>query len=487
VKKSVLLIGVALFAVSAKAPQALPTAQPMTAKDKQIGAKAHEEILEEFGGAYAGPQANYVRTIGQKIAVQSGLSNSQSDFTITLINSPVNNAFAIPGGYVYVTRQLLALMNNEAELASVLGHEVGHVAARHSAKRQSRAQLGGLAAAGATILGAVLGGGQGAQLGQQLGGQLATRWVMGFSRAQEYQADDLGVSYLAKSGYDPSAASTMLASLASQTALDSRIQGRDEKALPQWASTHPDPASRVVRAQQKASASGATGKVQSRDAFLNALDGILYDDDPKQGVVDGRTFRHPDLKIAFTAPAGFAMVNSPQAVTVTGSTGRASFSGAKYEGNLRTYLDGVFAAIAKQNNIQLTATGVETITINGIPAIKGFAEAAGQSGTLVVSVYAYEFAKDQAFHIFALTPAANRSTLDSLFQSVRRLSAQEAALVKPRRVDIVAVKSTDTVEKLAQRMAYDTLQVDRFRVLNGLKAGDTLKSGQRVKIIVYQQ
>ncbi len=485
--KSGLLIGVALFAVSAKAPQPLPIAQAMTAKDKQIGAKAHEEILEEFGGGYAGPQANYVRTVGQKIAVQSGLSNSQSDFTITLINSPVNNAFAVPGGYVYVTRQLLALMNSEAELASVLGHEVGHVAARHSAKRQSRAQLGGLAAAGATILGAVLGGGQGAQLGQQLGGQLATRWVMGFSRSQEYQADDLGVSYLAKSGYDPVAASSMLASLASQTSLDTRIQGRDEKALPQWASTHPDPASRVIRAQQKATASGAKGKVQNRDAFLNALDGILYDDDPKQGVVDGRTFRHPDLKLAFTAPAGFAMVNSPQAVTVSGSTGRASFSGAKYEGNLRGYLDGVFAAISKQNNIQLTPTGVETVTINGIAAIKGFAETAGQSGTLIVSVYAYEFASDQAFHIFSLTPVANRTAIDSLFQSVRRLSAQEAAMIKPRRVDVLTVKSTDTVEKLAQRMAYDTMQVDRFRVLNGLKANETLKGGQRVKLVVYQQ
>ena len=486
-KKSVLLIGVALFAISAKKPDVLPTAQPMTAKDKQVGAKAHTEILQEFGGAYTGPQANYVRTIGQKIAVQSGLSNSQSDFTVTLINSPVNNAFAVPGGYVYVTRQLLALMNNEAELASVLGHEVGHVAARHSAKRQSRAQMGGLAAAGATILGAVLGGSQGAQLGQQLGGQLATRWVLGFSRAQEYQADDLGITYLAKGGYDPMAASAMLASLAAQSSLDARAQGRDEKALPQWASTHPDPASRVVRAQQKANISGGTGKTQNRDAFLNALDGVLYDDDPKQGVVDGRTFRHPDLKLAFTAPAGFAMVNSPDAVTVTGSTGRASFAGTKYDGNLRGYLDGEFAAIAKQNNVQITPTSVENLTINGVPAIRGFAEVAGQSGPMIVSVYAYEFAKDQGYHIFSLTQAANRAVFDSLFQSVRRLSAQEASLIKPRVIDVVTVKPTDTVDKLAQRMAYDTTQGERFRVLNGLKSGDTLKSGQRVKLVVYQQ
>jgi predicted Zn-dependent protease len=487
VKKHALLLGVALFAISAKKPEGLPAAQPMTAKDKQVGAKAHEEILAEFGGAYAGPQANYVRGVGQKVAVQSGLSNSQSDFTITLINSPVNNAFAIPGGYVYVTRQLLALMNNEAELASVLGHEVGHVAARHSAKRNSRAQMGGLAAMGATILGGLLGGGQGAQLGQQLGGQLATRWVMGFSRAQEYQADDLGVSYIAKTGYDPIASSTMLASLAAQTSLDARILGRDEKALPQWASTHPDPASRVVRAQQKAGAAVAAGKATNRDAFLAALDGILYDDDPKQGVVDGREFRHPELKLAFTAPVGFAMVNSPQAVTVSGSTGRASFSGGKYEGDLRGYVSNVFAAIGKQNNVTLTPSSIDTVTINGLPAARATAEVAAQSGPMIVTVYAYEFARDQAFHIFSLTPAASRTAFDSLFQSVRRLSAQEAAAVRPRRIDVVTVKSGDTSDKLAARMAYDTLQLERFRVLNALPAGENPRAGSKVKLVVYQQ
>jgi predicted Zn-dependent protease len=172
-KRAILLVGVAILSIGAKKrdddPYALPAASQMTAGDKQTGAKAHPEILNEFGGAFEAPQAAYVRTVGQKIALQSGLSGSASDFTVTLLNSNVDNAFAIPGGYVYVTRQLMALMNNEAELASVLGHEVGHVAARHGASRQKRATTGGLLATGATILGAVLGGNTGAQLGQQLG------------------------------------------------------------------------------------------------------------------------------------------------------------------------------------------------------------------------------------------------------------------------------------------------------------------------------
>lgn len=483
-KKHVLLMSMAVLTMGAKKPDTLPVAQPMTANDKQVGAKAHPEILAEFGGAYDAPQANYVRSVGQKIAVQSGLSNAQGDFTITLINSPVNNAFAIPGGYVYVTRQLLALMNNEAELASVMGHEVGHVAARHSAKRNSRAQLGGLGAIAATVLGGVLGGGQGAQLGQQLGSQLATRWVLGFSRAQEYQADDLGVSYLAKGGYDPIASSTMLASLAAQTALESRLQGRDDSSLPQWASTHPDPASRVVRAAQKAAASNPTGKTLNRDAFLAAIDGVMYGDDPKQGVVEGQSFRHPDLKLGFTAPAGFALNNSPQAVSIAGSTGKAQFSGGPYKGDLRAYVAAVFDALGKQNQVALNYGSVERTQINGLEVGRATAEVAGQSGTTAVTVYAYEFAPDQAFHIVALTPAGGTGVFTSLFQSVRRLTAQEVAAIKPRRVDVITVKSGDTIEKLAARMAYSDYRVERFTVLNALKPGEALTPGRKVKIVI---
>ncbi len=484
-KKTILMVGVAAMAMGASKPAGLPLAQPMTAKDKQVGATEHPKILEEFGGAYAGPQANYVRGVGQKIALQTGLSNSQGDFTVTLLNSSVNNAFAIPGGYTYVTRQLLALMNNEAELASVLGHEDGHVAARHSAQRQSRATKGGLLAAGATILGAVLGGGQGAQLGQQIGGNLATRWVMKFSRAQEYQADDLGVSYLAKAGYEPNASSTMLASLAAQTALEAKVQGQSGNSMPQWASSHPDPASRVVRAAQNASASNPVGHALNRDAFLAAVDGVMYDDDPKQGVIDGQTFRHPDLKLTFTAPTGFAMSNTPQAVIVSGSTGRANFGSGPYNGDLKAYVTALFQAIGEQNKVTLTPSAIEKLDINGLPAARASAEVAGQSGPVTITVYAYEFANNQAFHIFSLTPAAGAGVFTSLYQSVRRLSASEIAAIRPRKVDVVTVKSGDTIEKLSSRMAYDTYKVDRFTVLNSLQPGASLTSGQKVKIVVY--
>ncbi|MBU6251873.1 MAG: M48 family metalloprotease [Alphaproteobacteria bacterium] len=482
---SVTLIAGAAYTTSSSAQQPVTAAatapQAISARDKAEGAKAHPQLLEEFGGLYTGPQATYVTRIGRTVAAQSGLAAAPSEFTISLLNSSVNNAFAIPGGYVYVTRQLMALMNNEAELASVLGHEVGHVAAQHSQKRSNKANRAGLGALLATVLGGVLLGDSGARLGQQLGSAIAQRYVLSYSRAQEYEADDLGITYLARSGYEPLAASTMLASLASQTALDARREGRGDKSLPEWASTHPDPASRVVRARQRAGQLVATGHITNRDAFLNMLDGMLYDDDPKQGVVEGSSFRHPSLRLTFNAPAGYVLSNGPSAVSITGNGGQAQFSAAAYQGDLEAYLGQVFRSVGGQT--QLTYGAPRRTTINGLPVAYALARASTSSGPVDVTVYAYEFAANQAYHIVAITPLG-AVPFDSLFQSVRRLTANEVAAIRARRVSIVTVKAEDSVASLAEKMAYPDYKVERFRVLNGLAEGDALKPGQKVKLII---
>ena len=460
--------------------------QSISSADKATGAKAHPDLLAEFGGLYAGKQADYVRRIGQKIAVQSDLSNSQSDFTISLLNSPVNNAFAIPGGYVYLTRQLLALMNDEAELASVLGHETGHVAARHSQKRQSTATRNGiLGALGQLGVGLLLGGNS--QIGQLLSRGVGTGFqamTLKFSRSQEIEADDLGVSYLAKAGYDPMASSTMLASLAAQSALDARTRNQQARSLPAWASTHPDPASRVARAAQRAGATGYRSGVRNRDAFLYALDGTLYEDDPKQGVVDGQTFRHPDLRLMFTVPDGFAMANSAQAVTVSGSGGQAQFTGAAFNGDLRDYVGRAFQAMAGQGTIDYGE--VQRTRVNGIDAAYSTARANTQSGQVDVTVFAYAFDASHAYHFIVIAPAgAGLGPFRGLVQSVRRMSASEVASVRPRRVQVVTVKRGDTVNSLSSRMAYGNMKLERFMTLNALRTGTALRPGERVKIIVY--
>ena len=480
--------GVALTGAADAQLRAIQTQTNISPAERKQGDEAHPQLLQEFGGAYSGPQAAYVNRVGQNIAVQSGLSRSPSDFTVTLLNSPVNNAFAIPGGYIYVTRQLMALMNDEAELAGVLGHEVGHVAAQHSKKRQSAATRNTILG----VLGAVLGGAIGDN-GGLLGGlggllqnnamkvaQLAT---LGFSRSQELQADQLGVQYLHSAGYDPLALSTMLASLANQTNLDARLSGGDARSLPEWASTHPDPASRVRNAQTLASRVGGRGGNRNADAFLASVDGVLYGDDPAQGVVEGRDFLHPDLRLRFTVPNGYGMQNGTDAVSISGNGGQAQFSTGPYNGDMNAYIAAAFRAVAGDTSV--SPGTIQRTTVNGIPASWSTARVNSQSGQVDVTVFAYEFSRSSAFHFVTLTQAGRGSVFNSMFSSVRRLSTAEAAAIRPRRVDVVTVGRGDTVASLSRRMAFSKYQTERFQVLNRLTASSRLTPGQKVKIVVY--
>lgn len=483
----VLAASVMLTGVADAQLKAIRTQTNITAAERKQGDEAHPQLVAEFGGAYNGPQAAYVNRIGQNIAVQSGLSRSPRDFTVTLLNSPVNNAFAIPGGYVYVTRQLMALMNDEAELAGVLGHEVGHVAAQHSKKRQSAATRNQILG----VLGAVLGsaiGDNGGLLGG-LGGllqnnamQVAQMATLGFSRKQELEADQLGVQYLKKAGYDPLALSTMLASLANQTNLEARLSGGDARSIPEWASTHPDPASRVRNAESLAARVGAGG-VRNAEAFLASVDGVLYGDDPVQGVVEGRDFLHPDLRLKFTVPNGYGMQNGAAAVSISGNGGQAQFSTAAYNGDMNAYIAAAFKAVA--GNASISPGTIQRTTVNGIPAYYSVARANTQSGAVDVTVFAYEFSRTNAYHFVALTKAGGAAVFNPMFNSVRRLNASEVAAIKPRRIDVITVARGDTVATLARRMAYSDYQTERFQVLNRLGASSRLTPGQKVKIVVY--
>lgn len=454
--------------------------QSISAADKKQGAEAHPQLLQEFGGAMTGAQATYVETVGKNIAIQSGLSNARGDFTVTLLNSPVNNAFAIPGGYVYVTRQLAALMNNEAELAGVLGHEVGHVAARHAAKRESQATRNSLLGAlGSILSGALLGNSALGQLGQQIfstGSQLLT---LKYSRGQETEADNLGITYLQRAGYDPRAMSTVLQSLANQNALDASVKGTTNQ-VPEWASTHPDPASRVRAALTRAG--NTTGRT-NRDTFLAGINGLTYGDDPAQGIVDGSSFVHPALRLAFRAPNGFYLVNGTRAVSISGQSGKGEFSTAAYSGNLEGYVRSVFSKLSSQQ--QLAPATLERTTVNGIPAVYGAARVNSGNGQVDVVVFAYEFGPQQAYHFTTISQAGQASQFDTMFRSIRRISATEASAVKPRRLSVVTVKSGDTVESLAKRMAYTDQPLQRFLVLNGINASSKLTVGQKLKLVVY--
>lgn len=460
-----------------------PTASAISQSDKAQGAKAHPDLLAEFGGAVTGPQAAYVEQVGKNIAVQSGLSNARGDFTVTLLNSSVNNAFAIPGGYIYVTRQLTALMNNEAELAGVLGHEVGHVAARHSAKRQqaaNRNQIIGVL--GSLLSGVLLGDSALGQLGQQIASQGSQMLTLQYSRTQELEADRLGITYLKRAGYDPRAMATVLESLARQNALEAQLRGTSNR-VPEWASTHPDPASRVRDAQTLAG-KAATGTT-NRDIFLTRIDGLVYGDDPHQGVIEGSRFLHPDLRFTFQAPDGFYMVNGTQSVSISGESGKAQFAGGKLGTSLEAYIDGVFAGLTDKGQARIRPESVERATVNGLSAAYGIARVQASNSVNEVAVFAYDLGGGNAYHFVTITRSGGVGVFNPMFKSFRRITAAEAGQVRPRVLRVVTVKAGDTSQSLSKRMAYADAQLERFLVLNGLQASDRLTAGQRVKLVTY--
>lgn len=458
------------------------TADSISQADRAQGAKAHPQLLQEFGGAVSGTQAAYVETVGKNIAMQSGLGDARSDFTVTLLNSPVNNAFAIPGGYVYVTRQLTALMNNEAELAGVLGHEVGHVAARHSAKRQQTAQRNQIIGVlGSILSGVLLGDSSLGQLGQKVFSQGSQLLTLQYSRSQELEADNLGIAYLQRAGYDPRAMGTVLESLARQNALEAQLRGTSNQ-VPEWASTHPNPAARVRDAMNRAGNSPAG--VTNRDTFLTNIDGLIYGDDPKQGIIEGSTFTHPVLRFAFKAPNGFYMVNGTQAVSINGQSGQAQFAGGTLNGSLDTYIQSVFSSLTDSGQ-KIVPASIERTTVNGIPAAYGVARVQASGGTVDAVVFAYDFGGGKAYHFVTLSQAGGANVFNPMFQSLRRISAGEAGNVKPRRLDVVTVKAGDTLQSLAQRMAFSDAKLERFLVLNGLQSNSRLAPGQKVKVVTY--
>ena len=455
------------------APVAAQTMRSISASDKAQGAQANPQLVAQYGGRYTGPQAAFVERVGKRVAVQSGLSNAQGDFTVTTLNSPVENAFAIPGGYIYVTRQLLALMNSEAELASVLGHEVGHVAARHSQSRNTRSTIGSILAAGAGLL-------TGSNIASQVVGTGAQLYTLKYGRDQEYQADGLGIRYMTAAGYDPYASADMLASLEASSNLAARTAGKDANAIPTWASTHPNSADRVRRAAALAKQTGRPETTPPQDtAYLRMLDGMPYGDDPKEGIVDGQTFRHPGLKLKFTAPNGYAIANGSDAVTVVGQGGQAEMRLAQ-----GSDLGQAIAQRFGQLGTGTPSGQLQNGMANGIPYAWVTTRAAANNRAVDATVVAYRF--PSATYTFTLvTPAGSGiGPFQPLLASVAPLSTAEAGAIRGKKISIVTVRQGDTIDSLAARMAFPDYKRERFVTLNGLDPEQALVPGRLVKLVV---
>ena len=326
------------------------------------------------------------------------------------------------------------------------------------------------------LLGAV-GGGL-----KQYSGALAQIFSLSYSRGQEEEADDLGIRYLSSAGYDPTALSAMLNSLALQTAVDARVAGAGDKAVPEWASTHPDPAKRVVRAASRARSYPAS-TVRKADTHFAAINGMLYGDDPAQGIVEGQEFLHPDIKMRFTAPTGYGLQNGTQAVTISGNRGQAIFTQGSFTGDRQAYVAAALRSISG-NNQTIPVGEIRRTTINGIPGFYSSTAVNTQQGQREITVFAYEWGGNVGYHFISVS-AVNANPFGGMFQSMARLSNSQTAAIKPRKLQVVTVGRNDSVATLAGRMAYTSLQTERFRALNGLSSSARPTAGQKVKIVTY--
>ena len=479
-KKYLMLTVVAAlaFAPAAAQQQRLRYLDPRDVAEAQ---RDNAELIQALGGAETGPRAAYVESVGRRVGSQSGIANPGQALHFTMLNAAVENAFSLPGGYVYVTRQLMGVMDDESQLAFALGHEVGHIAANHAHIREQYASRNPLGVFG-QIIGAVFGSG--------ISDVITARSkldLLSFSRDQEYQADTLGLRYMIGAGYDPVGAAGVLAALTRQSAIEARVQGRTNRQTPEWASTHPLSENRMQRALAEARATGRLGTgVRNRDQFLNELEGLYVDDDPAQGIIEGATFTHPDLRIQFAVPQGYLMSNATDAVTISGSAGKAQFRGGQFTGRLDDAVLLAFRQLTGGEQANFPVPLPQHVTINGMPAAITTARVNISSGQIDASVAAYQWDPQRVYYFVMLTPAGyGVSPFIPMINSLRRITPAEAAAIRPRVIHVETVRPGDTVQSLASRMAYRDFKLERFLSLNGLAANSSLAPGRKVKLVVY--
>lgn len=454
-------------------------------KEREIAEAEHPKVLAQFGGAYEDPALQayldgMIRFLGRNS------SRPDIPYRITVLNSPIVNAFALPAGYIYVSRGLLGLAGNEAEVAGVLAHEIGHVTARHTAQRYSRGVLASIGIGGIGVLGAILDMPQLAQDLQQAAGVGATLHIRGFSRDQELESDRLGVETMTRSGYDPFAMSSFLTRLQAETRLQATLTGAPAGPADQFSllSTHPRTTDRVVQAIELANMMPGRRALRAVE-YLARIDGLMYGDDPEQGFVRGTHFIHPRLGFRFQVPADFRLMNAADAVTAVGPEDaviRFDTAPQPFDGAMADYLTGEWI---KEQPLQ----HLETLDIGGLEAATGAARLTPKQGDEVdLRVVAVRFDEDAIYRFLFATPPRLTESLEMGLRgttySLRRLDDAEAAAYRPRRIRIVRTGAGDTVLSLAARMPYDDYRVERFAALNGLNPAQQLPPGSLVKLIV---
>ena len=451
------------------------------------GKKAHQQVLEEYG-AYANPKLQaYVNELGQRLASHS--ERAQLEWHFTVLDSPEINAFALPGGYVYVTRGIMAYMDSEADLAGVMGHEIGHVTARHGAQRATRQQKAGVGVFAATILGAVLEGvgvGGAGQLANQMSQSVAAGYIASYGREQESQADKLGAEYLARSNYDPRNMIDVIQVLKNQERFaddTARAEGRTPGPHTNWLASHPSNDKRLQDITQIAQ--GYQGKYvdEGRTRYLQAINGMTFGESREQGLTRGRNFYHEPLGIALTAPQGWKVQNAQDAITLVNAEGNAGLVVKTVPAKAGSTHEEIVRNVLKPNSSR-----AERTTLNGLSAT----HFAGSRST--------EEGQARAFEVTVVSGPAGQNYLlayaskdaEALQQARRQLQEAEASFRPLTAADRTAAKpwTIKTVPyqrggfaQLARQSPLASYPEQQLKLINGVYAGGEPAAGQWVKVV----
>ena len=453
-------------AVLAPAAVRVPAQAPRTTGRERAGDADHLKLVAAFGGEARAPNVTRLLSEVADRLVKAGDRPDQS-YAVTLLDSPVVNAFALPNGRLYVTRGLVALASDTSEVAAVLAHEIAHVALNHAT---ARSELELRSALVSRVVADVLNDPDtGAQLQSQSRFALAR-----FSREQELEADAAGVRTLAKAGYDPFAAGRFLTALNRTTALKTGAGA----AEPDMLATHPGTIERVTLVTRAARRSGAPGLgADDRALYFAAVDGLAYGDNPRDGAVRGRRFVHPGLGIAFEVPDGFMLENTRSAVLGTTQEGSRRLLFDRIEAKEGQPLDAVLKATW---NDALDPGAFETRDLNGHPA--AFALSRGKDWTFRLAAIRLD---DATYRM--IMAAKGTTDPDPAFRrwtaSLATLAPEEVGTLRALHLQVVQAGSTDAAE-LARRMAAPDRPLDRFLILNGLERGASLVVGRSYKLVV---
>jgi predicted Zn-dependent protease len=450
------------------------------AQEIEMGKAADPQIIAQYGLYNDKAMQDFITTKGKAMAAISHRPNL--DYQFRVVDSDILNAFAVPGGYVYFTRGIMAHFNNEAEFAGVLGHEIGHIAARHSVSQQSKQLLGQIGLIAGMIVAPDL-----AQFADAASQGLGLLFLK-FGRDAERESDRLGVEYSTKIGYDANEMADFFLTLQRQ----SEKSGSAE--LPTFLSTHPNPGDRNRTVQQLAKEwkqkLNVTNPNVNRDSYLQMIEGLVYGEDPKQGFVENGVFYHPELRMQFPIPQGWQHINSPQSFQMAPKDGKAVMILTLAQGNsLQEAASGIL------QKYQLQALQTEQVNVNGLNAIamvadqkqeQGQQQGQQQGGTLRTLPYVIQY-NNNIYHLIGVTSAndfnAYANSFGNTMQNFKQLTDQSKLNKKPERVRIKRAAQQTTLEQALRSNGVPQNRLEEMAVLNGMKLNDRLPAGMMFKVI----